>query len=411
MKACTTLPWSSGRIGQPKCPLLSRTLFSRRSSTERPQSYASPIVRDSTATATHPSSDIDQENKTIATAVGHLPLSPVMDRSYWEATMRHQVAKQKEGKAQNSVERQFRKNPYAHALATPIRRCPASQTRLPSFFLQDFNLIAHPETAQPWWVPRSLAWEQPADLQQANATSDELSVDVEECHNEQSEPGTDGAGPDAPEVDPSVKAPAAVQSKAAKPYGPSVFLLARQDLLSAASKEGAGFKKLAKHLFAGSSSRYSRFSGRAVWREDMDSFILDRMRRGIVQDLLYLSRLCVEDSRYYIVKCHGWGDVQHKYKGSVLWFGDTVEPGNAAEPGVQPGPFATYDFTKDAVSTSVAVHNIPMLLGTENSEKVRREAAVFADGSLFMLARRRTTNLQLKLWKLQGYLVDYKEIP
>ncbi|KAI8952523.1 hypothetical protein F4801DRAFT_541141 [Xylaria longipes] len=411
MKACTALPWSSARIGQPKCRLLSRTQFSRRSSTERPQNYASPIVPDSTAAVTHPSLDIDQENKTIATAVGHLPLSPVMDPSYWEATMRHQVAKQKKGKAQNSLERQFRKNPYAQALATPVRRCPASHTRLPSFFLQDFNLIAHPETGRPWWVPRSLAWEQPADSQQANATSDELSANAEECHDEQSGPGIGGGEPDAPEVDTGLKTPTTVQSKAAKPYGPSVFLLARQDLVSALPKEGMGFRNITKRLLAGCTSRYTIFASKAVWRGDMDCFILDRMRHGIVQDLLYLSRLCVEDSRYYIVKCHGWDDVQYKHKGSVLWFGDTAEPGGAAEPGVQPGPFATYDITNDGVSTSVAVHNIPMLLGTENTEKVQKEAALFADGSLFMLAGRRTTNIQAKLWKLQGYLVDYQEFP
>ncbi|TRX96118.1 hypothetical protein FHL15_002842 [Xylaria flabelliformis] len=411
MKACTTLPWSSARIGQPRYRLLAYTQFNRRSSTERPQNYASPIVHDDTAAATHPSFDIDQENKTIATAVGLLPLSPVMDPSYWEATMRHQVPKQRKGKAQNSVERQFRKSPYAQALATPVRRCPASQTRLPSFFLQDFNFIAHPETGQPWWVPRSLAGEQPDDSQQVDTTTDELSTNAEEFHDEQSGSGIDGGEPDASEEDPSVGTPAAVQSEAAKPYGPSVFLLARQDLLSALSKEGVGFKNLTKRLLAGSSSRYNKLAGKAVWREDMDSFILNRMRHGIVENLLYLSRLCIEDSRYYIVKCHGWSDVQYKHKGSLLWFGDPPKASDAGESGAQPGPFATYDITNEGTSTSVAVHNMAMLLGTEVAANVREEAAVFADGSLFMLAGRRTTNLQLKLWKLQGYLFDYKKLP
>lgn len=66
----------------------------------------------STAAATHPRFDIDQQNKTIATAIGDLPLSPIMDPSYWEMTTRYQVPKQKQGKAQNSVERQFRNSPY-----------------------------------------------------------------------------------------------------------------------------------------------------------------------------------------------------------------------------------------------------------------------------------------------------------
>jgi hypothetical protein len=64
------------------------------------------------STSSDESFNVDQDNKTITTAVGDLPLSPIMDPSYWEATTRHQAPKAKEGKAQNSVERQFRKNPF-----------------------------------------------------------------------------------------------------------------------------------------------------------------------------------------------------------------------------------------------------------------------------------------------------------
>ncbi|KAI0444626.1 hypothetical protein F4803DRAFT_511384 [Xylaria telfairii] len=411
MRACTTLPWRCARIGQSKCRRPPWARFSRRSSTERPQNHASPIVSRSTAAAPHPRFDIDQQNKIIATAIGDLPLSPIMDPSYWESTMRYQVPKQKQGKAQNSVERQFRNNPYAAALATPVRRCPGSRTRLPSFFLQSFKLIAHPETGQPWWVPRSLGQEPPADPPQESTASNEPSINGEEYHNEQSGPLIDGGEPDAPRVASSIKIPAAVQSKATQPYGPSAYLLARQDFVSAMSKTGVGFRQHAKRLLAGSSSRYAKFSGKAVWREDMDSFILDRMRDQIVQGLLYLSSLCTEDSRGYIVKCQGWDDVQYGYKGSILWFGDNAEPGEAAEPRVQPGPFATYDITNNVLTTGVAVHNIPMLLGAEETEKVRRGAAVFAGGSLFMLKGRRTIDIQSKLWKLQGYLAHYREFP
>ncbi|KAI0490968.1 hypothetical protein F4859DRAFT_459953 [Xylaria cf. heliscus] len=411
MKACAALPWRSARIGQSKCRLPSRTQSSRRSSTstststERRQNPASPIVANGAATATFPNpDDIDQQNKTIATAVGDLPLSPIMDPSYWQAITRHQTPKQNKGKAQNSVERQFRKNPYARALAMPIRRCPVSRTRLPSFFLQDFNFIAHPETGQPWWVPTSLAWEQPADSQQANTTSDEFSANPEEYDNEESESLGDGGEPDAPPIDPSAETPAAVPLKAAKPFGPAVFVLGRQDLLSAITTQKPGFKTHTKSLLAACTTRYKSLSGKAVWRQDMDSFILDRMRHGIVQDLVYLSRLCTKDSRHYVAQCHGWGDVRDKSTGSVLWLGDTAEPGETAKSGDQPGPFATYDITNDGVTTSVAVHNIPMLLGTEHTKKVREEATVFSGGSLFQLAGRRTTNVQVKLWKLQGYL-------
>ncbi|KAI0540112.1 hypothetical protein GGR58DRAFT_511951 [Xylaria digitata] len=322
-----------------------------------------------------------------------------MDPSFWEATTRHQAPKSKKGKATNSVERQFRKNPFAKALATPIRQCTATKTRLPNFFLQDFNLIAHPETGQPWWVPRSLAWDEPVEPQQEIIASEgQMNVET-------------GTEPGVGEHNPSAKLPDAIQSKYAKPYGPSAYVCARQDLISAFNKAGSGYGQHPKRLFGGSSSPFARFSGRAIWREDMNSVILDRMRQEIVKDFIYLSRLCTEDSRHYIVKCHGWDDVRHKHQGVVLWFEGGSEHDDATESKVQPGPFATYDIIYDSATTSVVVHNIPMLLGTENTAEVREKSAVFADGSLFMLAGRRTTNLQLKLWRLQGYMADYEGSP
>ncbi|KAJ8124105.1 hypothetical protein O1611_g9438 [Lasiodiplodia mahajangana] len=110
MKACTALPWRGASISQQRCRYCPWMQILRHASTEGRRNHASPIVTQTDAT--HPDPDIDQGNKTIATPVGDLPLSPIMDPSYWEATTRHQVPKQKKGKAQNSVERQFRKNAF-----------------------------------------------------------------------------------------------------------------------------------------------------------------------------------------------------------------------------------------------------------------------------------------------------------
>ncbi|KAI1308811.1 hypothetical protein F5Y03DRAFT_349317 [Xylaria venustula] len=399
MKACTALPWSSARSAQQKYWRISWRQTKRCSSTnpaERRRNNASPIVPESVPPS--PGFDVDQEGKTIATAVGQLPLSPIMDPSYWDAATRHQTPKAKKGKATNSVERQFRKNPFAKALGTPVRQCTATQLRLPSFFLQDFNLISHPETGQPWWVPRSLAWDEHTESQDA-------------AGNKQAEFKSEPVESGVPGETPRAEAPAAVQSDHGKPFGPSAYLLARQDLISALSTKQSGYERHPKRLFGGSSSRYTIFGHKAIWRQDMGSFVLDRMRVKIVKDLLYLSRLCTEDSRHYIVKCHGWDDVQYKHQGAVLWFGVPSEPNEAKESKVQPGPFATYDISKDGITTSVAVHNIPMLLGDTAAAEVRENSAIFGDGFLFMLAGRRTTDLQSELWRLQGYMADYTESP
>ncbi|KAJ8117218.1 hypothetical protein ONZ43_g4262 [Nemania bipapillata] len=326
-----------------------------------------------------------------------------MDPFYWEATTRHQTPKAKQGKAQNSVERQFRKNPFAKALSTPIRQCTASRKRFPAFFLQDFNLIAHPETSEPWWVPHSLLWEQhTVAAQPVNAAGDE------EFHDEHMDIAIEEEKADPTEGGPTVKTPATVRSKNAQPYGPSAYVLARQDLISGFTTKGSGYENLPRRLFGGSSSRYVKLGGKAIWREDMDSLVMHRMRQGIIEDLLYLSSLCIEDNRSYIKGCHSWDDVEYKPNRAVLWFGDDTEPNEAGKPKIQPGPFSTCNSQTANGAISMAVHNIPMLLGAQGTADVRQKSAMFADISLFLLSGRRTTDLQLKLWRLQGYLADFK---
>ncbi|XXG99631.1 hypothetical protein Hte_005972 [Hypoxylon texense] len=348
---------------------------------------------------------INPENKTVETAVGDLPLSPVMDPTFWEATRRHQVPKAKPGKPQNSVERQIRANPFAKALATPVRMCAVTKTRLPSFFLQDFNLVAHPETNAPWLIPGSLMPDQPSTAQE--------SLGIESLEDTESE-AHDSKDP---------QSTAATSEDNERLHGQRAYVLARQDLLSSFTVKKSGFGSAPKQI-TNANFRQKSLVDKVVWREDMDTYILDRMRQAIVDDLLYVSGLVAGAGRYYIVKCYGWGDVQYKHKGAVLWFG---EPDDDDEGGAsssdrtsssssnEPGPFATFDIQKndiqgEAMTTTVAVHNMSMLLGPEQARRVKEQAAVLKDGNLFMLAGRRTTDLQLKLWKLQGYISDYREI-
>lgn len=297
------------------------------------------------------------------------------------------------------------------ALAAPIRQCTASRTRLPSSFLQDFNLISHPETGQPWWVPHSLLQEQSPESQEANVAGDELSTKAQEFGEEQADVGTSREGSVVPEEAPSMETPAGSQSSNTNPYGPSAYVLARQDLISAFMKRTSGYQQFSKRMFGGSSSRYTKFASQAVFRSDMDAFILHQLREGVIKHLIYLSKLCTKDNRSYIVKCNGWDDVQrkHKLRGAFLWFGNADEPDKVGESKVQPGPFSVYNMSNDSVTTSVAVHNMPMLLGNEGVTKAKQKAKILADGSLFLLSGRRTARLQLILWRLQGYLADYRD--
>lgn len=55
---------------------------------------------------------LNQDGKTVVTAVGDLPLSPVMDPSFWEARDRYKLKKGKPGKPSNAFEREFQKNSF-----------------------------------------------------------------------------------------------------------------------------------------------------------------------------------------------------------------------------------------------------------------------------------------------------------
>ncbi|KAH8205171.1 hypothetical protein TruAng_000736 [Truncatella angustata] len=325
-----------------------------------------------------------------------------MDPAFWEARDRFKQKKSKPGKPENVFEREFRKNPFAQALATPVRYDSVTRLRMPHFFFQDFNIVSHPETDTPWWVPRSLALRESPISPTASGSEDQ--VTIENIGNESA-----AEAPVGKQANFEKKAPAA------HVFGPTAYVLARQELLrtfqeepkkgkgARAALKDVGNSQFHRRLFGPSSSRFRTLAGRAVWREDMDVYVLEQMRQQIVQDLMYLSGLCETDGRYYIVKCYGWDDIKFKHKGAVLWFE------GVGEEQVKPGPFATFDVQADGkTDTAVAVHNLPMLLGTELAQKVRTEAAALKDGSIFMLAGRRTTDLQLRLWKLQGYMYDFE---
>lgn len=426
----------------------------------------SPWMGDNTSNVPSPAPsrefDIDPTNRTITTALGSLPLSPVMNPAFWEAKQRYKAAKPKPGRAQgaprakgnNSIERQLRKNPYALALATPLRQCGLTKVRVPNYFLQDFNLLKNPKTEEPWWVPRDLLMQRnlvgggAGEVEKADPISPPAAV-AEVIDDSAdvlfgafaSQQTRDGQGENAAEVDPfalpssmqddseatqtsindsSSDALPILSSDSESPLGPRAYLLARQDLVRAVSDPRTG---MGERRLLGSSNLRTRVSGQTVWRADMDVTVLDLMRRGIVSDLQYLARLCDEDDRHYIARCFGWVDVKFKHRGAVLWF-EHPKPENGAAPAdvvvteaaiaaaAEPGPYATFDVESITHENHprkevVPVHNLPRLLGEDHAAHLRRDAKVFSGGGdIFMLAGRRTSEVQEKLWKLQGYLAD-----
>lgn len=90
---------------------------------------------------------------------------------------------------------------------------------------------------------------------------------------------------------------------------------------------------------------------------------------------------------------------------------------NAEKPGKHIHERATGDkkaitLTEDRwVKNKVPVHSLRLLLGKDRVETLSRELPFIFNYEVVALRNRRNTiDVQLRLWKLQGYLAEYKQV-
>lgn len=256
----------------------------------------------------------------------------------------------------------------AQALATPTRWCVATRTALPRFFLDRFRLVAHPEMGDPWWVAQGL--EKKSDASQP--------------------PSTERAGQ-------------------------SAYLLSRRDLLEdVTSSGGSPYAKKYKALMGASvrpNSSTAQLLHKTIWRKDMDSWLLEIMRRRVVDGLLYFADKVENADRRYLIKCKTWDEAkEYNHRGCLLYFGEALVTNPISTPGSKPATMAglprlsTMSIETKQLNGKLAVHNMQDLLSEPHFHRLKAESSILRDGSLFLLGRAPTMELQLLLWKLQGYL-------
>ncbi|KAI9646323.1 hypothetical protein NHQ30_005764 [Ciborinia camelliae] len=319
-----------------------------------------------------------------------LPLSPLMDPSFLEARNRHAAPKPPPKKEERTAfQAQLAKNPYgmttlnstcylstnhttpALALATPVRQCSATLLSLPTFFLQDFTIMAHPTTSLPWHVPRSLA-----------------------AHSSNLKTSDDKAS-----------------SSHTPSLGASAYVAMRQPLLKSFIKKGTGntgmYKKFG--LMHAKSVARKHMVIRAVWRTDMDTFVLELLRKRIAELLAYL---CKKDNRY-VHECSSWEKVEYGAQiGCVLWMGQKMASGEEGaqeheqEQETPPGEFETKRIGPGGRKV-VPVFNLRTMMGKQWVEKMREGNGIFRNQILVVKHKNATKEIQMRLWKLQGYVATY----
>lgn len=140
------------------------------------------------------------------------------------------------------------------------------------------------------------------------------------------------------------------------------------------------------------------------WRADIDTFVLKLMRKRIVETLGYLVK-----QRVYISRCESLEHARTmKQWGAILWLGKSKDKTESAEI-LPPGEFATLELNGE-LKGKIPVYNMRELLGDAFIEELRTASYIFKAEWVGIKHRNMTVDAQLRLWKLQGYLAQYKEV-
>lgn len=294
-----------------------------------------------------------------------LPTSPLMDPTFLKAKEKPHAVKAKPRNDSSELHRQLLKNPYALALASPLRMCQITETLLPRFFLQGFHLVADPETGKPYYAPQNM--------------------------------------------------------KANRPHGPVTYILARQSLIARMHDHTAGYGKPPQARLLPNRIKHHpdaiKVYNKARFKSGMDAILLEQSRGHVCDMLLGLLKL----KRGYMTGFSNWADIiaHSRQAAVVLWIGGDGDSGNAT---VAPGEFATVLFpsSETKMSREIPVHDLRRLLGQEKLSDLRKAASsaisengdqnnggLFRNHIISIRGRNMTAQLQNDLWWLQGYLAEH----
>lgn len=309
-----------------------------------------------------------------------------MDPAFLEARARHKHRKPEPSKEPTDFQRQLAKNPFALAIASPMRKCVLTNVKLPAYFLQDFIVMTDPKARQPWYVPASLSDKHlPTQKKAVGDQEDDPELGIEKSQRQR--------------------------------IGFKVYTL-NSKLAIDAMQDVSEYKRshtdqqqhgqsnlipLKMRSFQGAMKAYSH----SKWRPDMGDFVLELMKRRILSSLKHLWAL----KRGYLVGCTDWDDALAKPQAAaLLWLGKLGDESIAGPP-----EFATLDIGTSASNEvqsglgkkkrKVPVFNLEALLGKEKLADLR---ALAPDCELLVLKHKNATvETQSKLWKLQGYLAQH----
>ncbi|KAL8986378.1 MAG: hypothetical protein Q9205_000158 [Flavoplaca limonia] len=301
-------------------------------------------------------------------------LSPLLDPNLLAARNRYKVPKPEPSSEASAFQKKLQKNPYAQALATPVRQCAITGARLPNFFLLDFGLIPHPRTGKPWQIPKLVV--------------DENAVDRSVISTAGS--AEENATSTSPAVEPMDPPKRTTRTSAGS------NIVARQSAMKLISTlKRRSYMQLLPQRW----KLDARFKAdQIVWRRDMDVFVLELLRRKAAKLLKYLSL----QPAAYIAPSSDYGSIQNRHQpGAVLWLGQPHCDDATMSSREDPPPYAMVEYRS---SGYIPIYNLPALLGPEHLDELRKTRNVFNGPLAVIKQKRNTTDCQMQLWKLMGYM-------
>ncbi|PHH63176.1 hypothetical protein CDD81_6227 [Ophiocordyceps australis] len=341
--------------------------------------------------------DIDVEKKQVSTAAGPLPLSPLFDPTWIQTRWR--TRKEKAGKPMGRFRKKLANNAFARALETPLRRCANVDIILPRYFLQDFEMVKHPETGQAWWAPGPLSVElvpAPPPKQVAEGEEDDFAADLtsQESNDAQGDLATESTSTKSNEEETRPDA-----SECRRPYRAPVtcYVLCRQSVME--HLDDPRNKKLIARLAVSRTGMAVPLEAvKCIWRQDMGGALLAMWRQTVVDALI--ARSCRSfDANKFIEPCLSWDQVATIHlRGCVLWL---PAQGNTTH------QYATFDVPDALYGRKMVVHDLWWLLGQAEVQRLRQASPMFADSELLVLKQWNSMSVQrlhLLLWRIHGYL-------
>jgi len=321
-----------------------------------------------------------------------LPLSPLMAPSniFWSTL--HEP-KQRPSDTPTPFQQKLSRNPYARILASPVRMCGLTRAQLPRALLQSFELLVHPTSGEPWYLPRDLSSPVPRSQLSEGETNKRIRLN------------------------------------------PRQYVLARKDLLEGFVTGQSGFAGQWTALVHRNLKHEKEIEMNQIrWRSDMQDFVLKLLRKRIVEELVNIFKR----ERGHLAYANDWNTVvKIKQMGAILWVGSPqaagpsvsdsegneqkpLEKGNeetktrqntnpAAIDADGPGFFATVS-NPPFWTEKRPLHNLVKLLGQEEIDNLRAQIPSIARTEFTVLKNKpKALKVQLMLWKLQGYLAPFED--